>query len=52
MTNYEKIKALSVEQLAMLMPCPEGKGEEEDCFFSGKNCVKCRIDWLLQEAEE
>lgn len=52
MTNYEKIKAMSVEEIAMLMPCPDGKGEEENCYFSGKRCDKCRIGWLLEEAEE
>jgi hypothetical protein len=52
-TNYEKIKAMSVEEMAMLMPCPDdGNGEEEGCYLKGKRCDKCRIEWLLQEAEE
>ena len=56
MTNYEKIKAMSVEELAELLcdcsDCYEGK-----CYgvrFCGGASGKANgcVEWLLQEAEE
>lgn len=55
MTNYEKIKQMSVEELAE---------QFEECICShiqsynvnycnGKNdCENCVVDWLQEEAEE
>lgn len=56
MTNYEKIKAMSVEEMANEMryhieccACPAFR----DChsIFS-ERCPKCLEKWLLQEAEK
>lgn len=52
MTNYEKIKAMSVEEMVGIMDfiadfCPH-LGDE--CPRVG--CTQCYREWLLQEAEE
>jgi hypothetical protein len=56
MTNYEKIKAMSVEELAdLLCNCADcGNGRcygEEFCRPTGEP-ANGRVKYLLQEAEE
>lgn len=52
MTNYEKIKQMSVEEMANIMPCPYGS-DYIDCEDSGfpTDCIKCTKTWLLKEEE-
>ena len=62
MTNYERIKAMSAEEIAKLLRgiCPYTL-----CFISERqkavgrqkclratNCDDCRLDWLNSEVEE
>ena len=56
MTNYEKIKAMSVEEMADFMlqrfdcaACPKGV---ECTDFCGAGCKKLLTEYLLQEADE
>ena len=37
MTNYEKIKAMSMEEMATIIMCP---AETDCCFEPPKNCAK------------
>lgn len=54
MTNFEKIKQMSVEEIAKFLICPE----EYDLNFKGcegeydRNCNECVKIWLEQEATE
>lgn len=56
MTNYEKIKAMSVEEMVeyighqslCVIVCPDEYGKCTD----GRSCDGCIEKWLLQEAEE
>ena len=54
MTNYEKIKAMSVEEMAKFMGrvdevCRKVSVKECYCFH---HCWECVLKYLLQEAEE
>ena len=56
MTNYEKIKVMSVEEMKEYIGhrgiceimCQEQYGKCTD----GRSCDECLEEWLLQEAEE
>lgn len=57
MTNYEKIKAMSVERMAMFLfralPNCNNCPAEELCRENlGELCSTLLEKWLLQEAEE
>lgn len=62
MTNYERIKNMSAEKLAVLLSgiCPyalEEMTEEKRAIarkmcLSGIGCDKCRIKWLNSEVGE
>lgn len=52
MTNYERIKNMSIEELAVSLMCPA----EIDCTFDkkthckdGENCVQCTMEYLKRE---
>ena len=59
MTNYEKIKAMSVEEMANYISdsvsacedCPAYRADTCDGMFS-RMCEEELAKWLLQEAEE
>ena len=57
MTNYEKIKQMSVEEMAVSsMPffaCPYGENYIDCTMANGTqaDCIGCTKDWLLKEAE-
>lgn len=50
MTNADKIRAMSDEELAMLLQptCPSRVCPSDSVY---KDCYKCWIDWLKQEVE-
>lgn len=54
MTNYEKIKQMSVEEMSATIMCPNDCGLAE--FKCGKtdscNCYECIKQWLQQEVEK
>ena len=53
MTNYELIKSMSIEELAVTIMCPNETGHAEiECDKSDdSNCCKCCLDWLGEEAK-
>ena len=61
MTNYERIKAMSVEEMAknhstlLYGICKAGSPTkcEKDVFVNGFSpCSQCALEWLNSEAEE
>lgn len=55
MTNYEKIKAMSVEEMAKLFGnsiCDYIQDEEYEFCCANEECDNCIENWLLQEAEQ
>ena len=55
MTNYEKIKQMSIEEIAELFPCPyQYILNEEECIHGWHeyDCIKCTKQWLESEVEE
>ena len=44
MTNADRIRQMTDEELAGLIMCPYDK--DGDCY--GKTCLDCCIDWLKQ----
>lgn len=49
MTNYEKIKQMSVEEMAFMLMCPYD-ADPDKC--NKINCIKCTKQWLESEVEE
>ena len=51
MTNFERIKSMSIEEMACTLTCPHEMGMAEiECDHSdSKNCYKCCLEWLMQE---
>lgn len=53
-TNYDRIRNMSIEEMAVLLMCPA----EIDCTFEKpdnckeKNCCKCTLEWLESEVKE
>ena len=58
MTNYERIKAMSAEEMAELLRgiCPytseSQKAVGRQKCLSATDCDDCRLDWLNSEVEE
>lgn len=54
MTNADRIRAMSDEDLAMNMMCPNENGLAEiDCDKCDNcNCYECLLKWLQSEVEE
>ena len=52
MTNYDRIKQMSIDEMAYSIMCPYGS-DYIDCEDSGfpTDCIGCKKDWLLKEAE-
>lgn len=51
MTNYEVIKKMSIEEMAVSLMCPNDMGADVKCGdHGGTECVKCTLEWLQQEA--
>lgn len=51
MTNYEKIKQMSVKEMAFMLMCPYNT-DPDICICNEINCIKCTKEWLESEAEE
>ena len=53
-TNADRIRSMSDEELAMNMMCPNenGLGEIECDKSDNCNCYACILKWLQQEVEE
>ena len=53
MTNYEKIRAMSVEEMAAIIMCPNDAGIGNiPCDKSdSSDCFACLLKWLNSEAE-
>jgi len=53
MTNYEYIKNMPVEEMAVTIMCPNEMGMAEiPCDHSDdKNCCECCLKWLQAEME-
>ena len=51
MTNAQKIRAMSDEELAEVIACPKGLLDRMDCFDDNRDCKHCALEWLKQTAE-
>ena len=49
MTNYDRIKQMSIDEMAYTIMCPYG-AEVDIC--DGVDCIECTKAWLEQEEEE
>ena len=54
MTNYERIKSMSIEELADIIMCPEDSGVADlDCpNANGGYCFDCVYKWLQKEEDD
>ena len=53
MTNYELIRTMSIEEMAVTIMCPNEMGMAEiTCNKSDdSNCCQCCLDWLKAEVK-
>lgn len=54
MTNYEMLKNMSIEEMAVTIMCPKEYDHDfkKDCDQNNKlenNCCKCTLEWLKSE---
>lgn len=49
MTNADKIRAMTDEELANIISCQDNKCGD-DCFDA--SCYDCTLDWLRQEVTD
>lgn len=51
MTNYERIRNMSMEEMAATLMCPNEMGMAEiECDHSdSKNCCQCLLNWLKED---
>lgn len=56
MTNYERIKSMSVEEMAEEMPCPYLNDPHGECKYGWHTqeltCKECAKQWLEREVSE
>ena len=45
MTNYEKVKQMSIDEMAYMLMCPYDE-DRDTCF---DNCTECTRQWLEKE---
>jgi hypothetical protein len=52
MTNYEVLKNMSIEEMAVTIMCPNEMGMAEiECNHDDNcNCCQCCLKWLMQES--
>ena len=48
MTNADRIRAMTDEELANMVVCPYAKNNWDKCK---DDCFACRLEWLKQPAE-
>ena len=51
-TNADRIRNMSDEELAVIIMCPYDGTKEGDCFMEGRNCIQCCVEWLQAEVKE
>ena len=49
LTNADHIRAMTDEELAMIISCQDYK-QGDDCFDA--SCYNCTLEWLKQEVKE
>lgn len=50
MTNADKIRAMTDEELVYVVMCPEQCPDGLTCEQA--NCLRCTLDWLKQEVSD
>ena len=48
-TNYDRIKSMSVEEMAYSLMCPYDTDAD---LCNNDDCIKCTREWLEQEVNE
>ena len=53
-SNYEMIRNMSIEELAVTILCPNETGQAEiECDKSDSvNCCQCCLDWLKRNCDD
>ena len=49
MTNYERLKQMSIEEMSYTIMCPY---DTDTDMCNEVDCIKCTRQWLEQEVEE
>lgn len=52
MTNADKIRNMTDEELALQIMCPFGDCVVDDEKREGYGCYRCSLDWLKQEVTD
>ena len=51
LTNADRIRDMSDEELAEIIACPKGLFDRMDCLDDHRDCNHCALEWLKQPAE-
>ena len=54
-TNYDKVRDMSVEELAQFIEdaaCPPGEAPDKFLDCTAENCPKCWLAWLRKEVDK
>ena len=52
MTNAEKIRNMSIEDMAAVIMCPYDMPEPLPEMCKEKTCMQCTIEWLQKESQK
>ena len=54
MKNHERIRNMSIEELADIIMCPEdtARTDLEPVCPSNRSCYKCCLEWLQKEEDQ
>ena len=53
MTNFELIKNMSIEKLAVTITCPnELVIADIECRMQDRNCNRCCLEWLMEYVKD
>lgn len=51
-TNFDRIKAMNIDEMASTMPCPYSRDYLIDPFCKSRNCIACTKQWLESEYKD
>lgn len=51
-TNADRIRNMTDEELAIVIMCPYDGTKNADCFMEGRNCIQCCMEWLQADVKE
>lgn len=51
-TNFDRLKDASIDEMAVIYPCPYERDSVYDGSCADKDCIECTKQWLESEVTE